>query len=191
MIDGQGSGPAARSVARDVAARLTDLLESGSSGEVAALAANQALTSDRFGQVSASFDIVRASADGSLDLARFSTNLVFCFDGSGWTQLDGASGPAGRSSTSVPALHRFTENEAEILLIATDGAGDAKSMLDETCHAANEAISATELVSLVFDGVLAACNGRPKDDVTLAVLRRHVVPAEQRFESFDYSRDVR
>jgi serine phosphatase RsbU (regulator of sigma subunit) len=191
VIDGQGSGPAARVVAREVAGRLTALLEAGSSGEVAALAANQALTSNRSGQVSVSFDIVRATADGSIDLASFSTNSLHCFDGTTWHHLGGTTGPAGRSASGAPDLHLCTAAEARMIVIATDGVGNAGSVLTDALHNARGSIEARELATSIFDAVLAACSARPKDDVTLAILSRREIPAEQRFESFDYARDVR
>jgi hypothetical protein len=191
VIDGQGSGPAARLVARDVAGRLTALLEAGASSEVAALAANQALASHRAGQVSVSFDIVRAGSDGSFDVARFSTNHCYRFDGAEWCLLGGPAGPAGRSTSSTPDLHRCSASEAEMILVATDGIGNAGSVLVDALENVRDLREPGDLATTVFAAALAWYNARPKDDLTLAILTRREIQADQRFESFDFSRDVR
>ncbi|MEZ4495730.1 MAG: hypothetical protein R2845_02875 [Thermomicrobiales bacterium] len=99
LVDGQGSGPSARAAARDVASRLTGLLEAGADANVAALAANQALASARAGQVSVSFDVVIANAAGDLDIARFSTNSLHFLRDETWHDLAANAGPGGRRPT--------------------------------------------------------------------------------------------
>jgi hypothetical protein len=191
VIDGQGSGPAARLVARDVADRLTALLGAGTSVEVAALAANQALASHRAGQVSVSFDIVRASSDGAFDVASFSTNHCYCFNGSDWSLLGGTAGPAGRSTSSTPDLYRCSAIEAEMILVATDGIANAGSVLVDALNEARETRDPGDLATTIFAAAHGWYNARPKDDLTLAILSRREIQADQRFESFDFSRDVR
>ena len=191
VIDGQGSGPSARAVARDVANRLSDLLEAGASAEVAASAANQALTAGRLGQVSVSFDIVRAGADGSLDLARFSTNTLCAFDGTGWNRIEIEAGPAGRSAMGTPDQFRCSQHETRLILVATDGVAGAGLILDEWLSNSPGSEEPESLADDLFSAVLDSYSQRPKDDVTLAILRRVVIPADQRFERIDYSREVR
>ncbi len=189
VIDGQGSGPAARAVARDVAARLTWLLEAGASADVAAIATNQALAAGRSGQVSASFDVVRAQADGAFDIARFSTNRLWVRNDEGWSSIGGDSLAGGRNASAHPDRFHCALDEASMLLIATDGANVTalESSLDHVQSCANPAA----IVGMLFQRALSAVDGRPKDDVTVAMLVRSEVPAEQRFEQLDYRRDVR
>jgi hypothetical protein len=189
VIDGQGSGPAARAAARDVAGRLSALLEAGSSAEVAALAANQSLTSSRHGQVSVSFDVVRAGTNGEIDLARYSTSQVLVFDGSRWLVVEGQTGPAGRIATNGPDVRRYSTVDVEAVVVATDGV-DSEVLRDAlgSIHAGSNPAS---VCSQVFQDLMNSCSGRPKDDVTLAMVARRTVPADQRFESIDFGRDVR
>src|SRR6187401_1963919 len=58
LVDGQGSGPASRAIARLVANQATRLLQDGSRAGVAAMAANDSLWHARSGQVSAGLDVV-------------------------------------------------------------------------------------------------------------------------------------
>lgn len=189
VIDGQGSGPAARAVARDVAGRLTSLLEVGATAQVAAMAANQALTAERSGQVSASFDVARFSATGSLEIARYSTNVVQLFDGQHWKSLGGPSSAGGRNGQTEPERYECTHDNVSKILIATDGA--KSTALDRWLNEPPGSTDTGTLATSAFEAVLAEANGRPKDDVTLVLIARTPAPAEQRFETIDMRRDVR
>ena len=189
VIDGQGSGPSARAAARDVAARLTGLLEAGADANVAALAANQALVSARAGQVSVSFDVVIANAAGEFDIARFSTNSLHFLRDVTWHDLEANAGPGGRRANAEPDRYRCSVADAKAVLIASDGAAGPE--LDRWIALSVDAASASEPATVLFDEIISAQNGRPKDDVTIALMVRSEIPAEQRFEQFDYQRDVR
>ena len=189
VIDGQGSGPSARAAARDVAARLTGLLEAGADANVAAIAANQALASARAGQVSVSFDIVIANAAGDMDIARFSTNTVHVLRNDAWHGLEANAGPGGRRANAEPDLFRCSVADATALLIASDGASG--SVFDRWIASSGGVANASGSATALFDEVICDQSGRPKDDVTIALMVRSEIPAEQRFEQFDYRRDVR
>ena len=189
VIDGQGSGPSARVLARDVGLRLAQLLEAGCTADVAARAANQALVAGRSGQVSASFDVVRAGSDGVFEIARFSTNLLRVFNGASWVSLGEQSESGGRSGSADPDRFRCSLADASMVLVATDGA--AGSAFDSWLATASSTDTIGDLATSAFDAVLASANGRPKDDLTIALIRRSEILADQRFEQVDFRRDVR
>ncbi|MCC6703323.1 MAG: SpoIIE family protein phosphatase [Thermomicrobiales bacterium] len=191
VIDGQGSGPSARAVARGVAAHLSEALEAGTSAEVAAMAANQALAAGRSGQVSVSFDVVRASATGEIDIARFSTNAVFKSCAGTWSVVAGAVGPAGRSASATPDVVRLTVDEADGILVATDGVAGLGADVDAWLSTEGLSLDPLRVVIDLFEAVRDAANERPKDDVTVAALACRRDPADQRIERLNYSREVR
>ena len=191
VIDGQGSGPSARAVARGVAARLSEALEAGTSADVAAMAANQALAAERLGQVSVSFDVIRANSAGEIDIARFSTNTLCASRGEMWTEIPGSAGPAGRSAGVSPDVIRFASDEIDAIAIATDGIAGLGTDLTDWLNGDRSAREPDALASVLFDAVMTASDLRPKDDVTVAAMRWRETPADQRVERFNYSREVR
>jgi serine phosphatase RsbU (regulator of sigma subunit) len=191
VVDGQGSGPSARALARDAAARMTTLLESGSAAETAALAANQAATALRNGQISISIDIVRFLADGNVDVARYSTNDVVVSGGTAWERLSSKIAPAGRSANTRPDLVTIPGAETNRVVVATDGFAASGTDLRNALDAMTELGSVAEIADQLFERAMAAMQHRPKDDLTIAVAASYRIEADQRIERLEYSREAR
>lgn len=196
VIDGQGSGPSARAVAREVAAKLTGLLQDGAEAVTAARAASETLRAARSGQVSVSFDIVRAGQDRLVEIARLSTNVLLVREEERWRELGGQSEPAGRGGGSRPFTWLLDANSNPAILIATDGVARADKQDD--CEgwllgalAASPSEAAAELADAVFREAMERVDGRPADDMTVAVLLTRPAASDQRIERNDYLRVVR
>jgi len=193
VIDGQGSGRAARAVARSVATRLAEMLESGASAASSAMAANEILYSDRGGQVSVSFDIVRAAANGTIEIAGYSTNTGVIFD-IGWKMIDANSVPAGHSYGALPRIARYDVGAVSAIVLATDGIATSyrsETELLSSLQRLGDSIEPCRVAETLFEESLVAADGRPKDDLTVAVMALSPDPADQRIERTSHSRSVR
>jgi len=193
VIDGQGSGRAARAVARSVATRLSEMLESGASAATSAMAANETLYSDRGGQVSVSFDIIRAAANGTIEMAGYSTNTGVIFD-DGWKTTDTNSVPAGRSYGALPRVSRYDAGTVNAVVLVTDGIASSYRSETEMLSALErlgDSFEPCRVAEVLLEESLLAADGRPRDDLTVAVIALSSDPADQRIERTDHSRSVR
>jgi serine phosphatase RsbU (regulator of sigma subunit) len=197
VADGQGSGPSARSVARLVAGQAADLLTTGAQALTAAQAASDALFAARAGQVSVSFDIVRAGRQGAIELARCSTNEVLLLDGGDWRQIEQASEPGGRFERQLPQSCQMDAAGVQAVVIATDGIDGAgrkygrERALFQSVRTLPSYERAAALADALFDEAVQLDHGRPADDMTVAVMLIHAAESDQRIEQQDFSRVVR
>ncbi len=197
VADGQGSGASARSVARGVAEQLVDLLSAGAQALTAAQAASDTLFAARAGQVSVSFDIVRVSRQGAIELARCSTNGVLVRQEDGWQRVEQLSEPGGRFERQPPHGLLFDAGVTPAVVVATDGIdgagrkyGRVRSLL-ETARGCCVPENAHQLADQLFDEAMRLDQGRPADDMTVAVLLIRSAESDQRIERHDFSRVVR
>lgn len=197
VADGQGSGASARSVARGVTDQLVDLLSAGAQALTAAQAASDALFAARSGQVSVSFDIVRVSRLGAIELARCSTSGLLVLHDDGWRRVEQLSEPGGRFERQPPHGLVLDAKQVRAVVVVTDGIdgagrkyGRERSLL-ETVRSTAIPASANRLADQLFDEAMQLDHGRPADDMTVAVLLMRSAESDQRIERHDFSRVVR
>jgi hypothetical protein len=197
VADGQGSGPSARSVARSATLQAWSLLQQGVRPEAVVGAVSDAIFYARGGKVSVSLDIARVDREGTVDIARLSTNSLLLWLGERWTLRGPTAEPAGRYDRQLPSLQLERSGDVRAFLVMTDGVTGAGGRFDESKGITERAplladdSSAELLAETVFDEALKRDNGRPGDDMTVAacVLRRSQV--DQRIERRTFQRDVR
>jgi serine phosphatase RsbU (regulator of sigma subunit) len=200
VADGQGSGPSARAVSRQVAGQIAESLSAGARAMAAAEAASDALFAARSGQVSVSFDIVRVSRQGAIEIARCSTNALLLFDGVEWRQVPQRSEPGGRAERQQPQECLLDADAVCAVVIATDGIDGAGrkygrewSLLDTAQSLAGQPVAdlSVSLADRLFFDAMELDSGRPGDDMTIAALVLRPAESDQRIERHQFSRVVR
>lgn len=200
VVDGQGSGPSARAIARMVAGQIADLLAAGAGAVTAARAASDALFAARGGQVSVSFDVVRVGREGTIEIARCSTNALLLLDPHGWRQVSQASEPGGRFERQTPQCCQLDAGNVRAVIIATDGIdgagrkyGRERSLLQTVRDLGHDpqAGQSGALADHLFSDAMQLDTGRPADDMTVATMLIRPAESNQRIERHDYSRVVR
>lgn len=177
VVDGQGSGPAARSLAMLVSGRVLALLRDGVLDATAAQATAEFLHSHRRGQVSATLDIITVNAAGTDVTVTRGNPTPFVVDRGGTCEQAGAgSDPIGPLRTPRCVSRRFALDPTFRLVLFTDGisgaGGHAAARFDPCLWLAarNGESSASALGEGVLGAAMVADAGRPRDDMTVVAL---------------------
>ncbi len=179
VVDGQGSGRAAKSLSSLLAGKAVALLKDGARDGVVARAVNDLLLTYRHGQVSATIDILsydQAAREVVVTRNAVSPGLVSI---AGRHQgLDPGSGPVGRSTQSRPTVVRIPEEPGLRLITVTDGVDGAgaavgRERFDLAAFVADHVaadLGADDVAELVLQEAIQRDEGKPRDDMTVAVL---------------------
>jgi serine phosphatase RsbU (regulator of sigma subunit) len=195
LVDGQGSGPAGRAIARLVACQATRLLQDGARAEVAATAASDALLHARSGQVSAGLDVVTIDPGLGVEIARFSSNLIVVRHDCSWSTLQRAGEPAGRLQDQTPEIESIPLVDGLTIVLATDGIAQAGSRFGISFDLLAELQStsveqdATVLCRRVLESATTADRGRPQDDLSVVAILVAGAESDQRVQR-QYVSDV-
>lgn len=179
MIDGQGSGKAAKTLSLLLSAKAVGLIKDGVRDGAVARATHDFLFAFRHGQVSATLDIV------SVDLHSREVVITRNADSPMLLRKDGeisvvpmSSGPIGRSRFTRPAIQSFPAEDGVVLVMFTDGVThsglrqqldpiDYQSLAEEVL---GNGYSAQEIADMVLEFARARDNNRPGDDTAVIVL---------------------
>jgi serine phosphatase RsbU (regulator of sigma subunit) len=185
LVDGQRSGKAAKAISNLVARKAISELAEGVRDGAAARAAHDYLRTFKGGKVSATLNIVSVDLDsGTLVLSRNNPRpviLVTPEDGLQW--LDAPSEAVGIYSRTKPVITEVALQAGITVIVYTDGlsfAGehsggpiDLRGVVEEIL--ATDA-SVSEIADELLERALALEHGRPRDDISILVLR--VLPEE-------------
>ncbi|CAN5390839.1 hypothetical protein BH09CHL1_BH09CHL1_36210 [soil metagenome] len=197
VADGQGSGPAARLVARSTAAQAWSLLQQGVRPDGVAAAVSDALFSSKGGKVSVSLDVARIDRNGAIEIARLSTNVLLSWGDDRWQVLETSSEPAGRYDLQIPKLQSIAPGSRCAFVIVTDGVADAgktqgdSSSFLEFVPEFDPELTATMIAERTFADALTREKGRPGDDMTVVACLLSRSQRDQRVERRTLHRDVR
>lgn len=179
MIDGQGSGKAAKTLSLMLSARAVGMIKDGVRDGAVARATHDFLFAFRHGQVSATLDIV------SVDLQTKEVVITRNADSPMLLRNDGeisvvpmASGPIGRTKFTKPAIQSFPAEDGVVLALFTDGVTHSglRQQLDPINYLslADEVLSNGYSAQEIADKVLAHArerdNNRPGDDTAVIVV---------------------
>jgi len=180
LADGQTSGKGAKTISTMVVRKVISLLAEGVRDGAAARAASDYLCTERGGKVSACLNILSADFQtGTLVIARNNPAPVFVAQGEDIECLSGESKPIGTSRNIRPAITEFQLQIGTTVVMYTDGlvhAGDRygefldictllKAMLEE------ENPTAREIADALLSEAIRIDQGRPNDDMSVAVMR--------------------
>lgn len=178
LVDGQGSGAAAKSLSMLVSSKAVALVKEGVRDGAVARSAHDFLHAYRHGKVSATLELASVDlASSSVVVTRnSSTPYLVCVDGEVRRQ-DQTAGPIGVYRHSRPVVDQFEIAAGLQVILFTDGvagAGRRRGRLFDPLEYMREHACTASSVSDVADGLLmaavAADDGRPADDMTVAVL---------------------
>ncbi|MDI3341101.1 MAG: SpoIIE family protein phosphatase [Sphaerobacter sp.] len=183
VVDGQGSGAAAKRLSLQVAGAVVRLLNEGVRDGAAARAAHDFLVTMRGGRVSAALDIL------SVDLT---SRSVVVTRNSGVPMLLGREGDLVAVAESGERIGIYRHTRPLVLeypvepgltaILVTDGvigAGTRRGRPLDLVAAADVVVStdrsAQEIADGLLDAALAADDGHPGDDMTVVALRLRAV----------------
>lgn len=179
MIDGQGSGKAAKTLSLLLSAKAVGLIKDGVRDGAVARATHDFLFAFRHGQVSATLDIV------SVDLQTREVVITRNADSPMLLRKDGEvsvvpmdSGPIGRTKFTRPAIQSFPAEDGVVLVMFTDGvthsglrqglgAIDYQSLAEDIF---SNGYTAQEIADRVLDHARTRDNDRPGDDTAVIVV---------------------
>lgn len=184
VVDGQGSGPAAKTLSMMLTSKAVSLLKEGVRDGAVARAVHDSLFAFRHGKVSASFDIVSVDLRTKTVIAtRNAQTPVIVIRGGEITQLPTTSGPIGLYHFTRPDVAQFPVEAGLGLVLFTDGiatAGDrhGASPFDVGSFLGNQvdrSTTARDLAEVVLAEAIRRDKQRPADDLTVVavLLREH------------------
>lgn len=179
IVDGQGSGAAAKRLSLLVAGRTVAMLNEGVRDGAAARASHDFLFALRGGQVSAALDIV--SVDRASDTILFTRNSevpMLLRRNTEFELIGDSGGRIGLYRHTRPSVLEFPACAGLLAILVTDGvvsAGERSGARFDVMAAARSAVTASRTASQIADSVLAAAidadRGYPLDDMSVVVLQ--------------------
>lgn len=179
MVDGQGSGAAAKSLSLQLSTRAVGLLKDGVRDGVVARAVHDTLFAYRGGKVSATLDILSADLKTNHVVAtRNAVNPLVVIDGDDVTVMPPEAGPVGLYHFTRPSVVRLPLKAGLTVVSYTDGihgAGNrARSGAFDVAEWIREirptAATSLSVAQAVLDEAVSRDQGRPADDMAVVVL---------------------
>lgn len=180
MADGQRSGRSAKAISNIVVRKAIALLAEGVRDGAVARATHDYLHAQRGGKVSAELNIVSIDlVTHTLVISRNSRCPVLLRHGDQITRLDQESNAVGIHRNTKPIINEFDLTAGMTVVAFTDGVWSAGSYMGQTIDLESlmlrteSELSAT--ASTLADAILQAAvdldHGRPRDDVTVLVVK--------------------
>ena len=181
LVDGQRSGTAAKAISNLVARKaISDLAEGVRDGAVAR-AAHDYLYTYKGGRVSATLNILSVDlVTKTLVLSRNShCPVIVITPQDGMQLLDEPVGPIGTQRVTKPSMTELPLVGGTLALVYTDGlerAGARSTLVFDIPAALREImeqgqVAAEQIADGLLERALALENGRPRDDISVLVLR--------------------
>lgn len=178
LVDGQGSGAAAKSLSMMVSSKAVGLLKEGVRDGAVARGTHDFLHAYRHGRVSATLDIVSVDlATTTLVVTRNSVTPYLVRQNGAYELLPTTTGPIGLYRHSRPSVDQFPIVEGLQVVLFTDGiptAGERRGCRFDALAWTNESLAPSAAAHDIADGMLAAAlaadDGRPNDDMTVVAL---------------------
>lgn len=179
MIDGQGSGKAAKTLSLLLSAKAVGLIKDGVRDGAVARATHDFLFAFRHGQVSATLDIVSVDLQTrEVVITRNADSPMLLRKNGEVTVVPMASGPIGRNRFTKPAIQSFPAEDGVVLVMFTDGVThsglrqglghiDYQTLAEEVL---TNGYSAQEIADKVLDHSRTRDNNRPNDDTAVIVV---------------------
>ncbi|HUZ00900.1 MAG TPA: SpoIIE family protein phosphatase [Thermomicrobiaceae bacterium] len=179
IVDGQGSGGAAKLLSLLVAGRAMSLLNEGVRDGAAARATHDFLYATRGGRVSAALDIVSVDLlSRSLLFTRNSEVPMLLHREGCWQCVADSGGRIGIYRHTRPRVLEHPLEPGLIAVVVTDGVAVAGGRFGPVMAlpaiaeaAATDFTASADLADRILREAMVADRGRPADDMTVVVLR--------------------
>lgn len=179
IIDGQGHGRAAKRMSHMIATKAASLIEDGARDGAVMRVINDHLYAFRDGQVSATATILTADlSHRCLVVSRNTNSPVVMANKSGARTVDVPVDPIGVRRLIKPSITHFDLNEGTVLVGFTDGVihagrygGKSQFSFEWVYNQLNRELSARELTNEILDYAIDLENGKPRDDMVVAVMK--------------------
>lgn len=187
MIDGQGSGKAAKTLSLLLSAKAVGLIKDGVRDGAVARATHDFLFAFRHGQVSATLDIVSVDmTTREVVVTRNADSPMLLRRNGELSVVPMASGPIGRRKFARPAVQSFPAEDGVALVMFTDGvthSGLRKQLGtvdydDLAREVLNNGLSAQQMADAVMAYSKARDDDRPGDDTAVIVVTVNKVAAQ-------------
>jgi serine phosphatase RsbU (regulator of sigma subunit) len=178
LVDGQGSGAAAKSLSMMVSSKAVGLLKEGVRDGAVARGTHDFLHAYRHGRVSATLDIVSVDLATSTLLVTRNSDVPYLrsLDGE-FRQSDKGPGPIGRYRHTRPAIEQYPLVEGMTTILFTDGVASAGQRGGErfdpfgyVSGALTVHTPAHDIADDLLAAALAADSQRPNDDMTVVAV---------------------
>ena len=179
MVDGQGSGRAAKSLSQMVTSKAVALLKEGVRDGAVARGTHDYLFAYRHGQVSATLDILSVDLRSeTIVVTRNAESPMLVGRDGGFDLVAADSGPIGRYHLTRPSVTQLPLEAGVWIVLVTDGivgAGErgGSGPFNLAAFFAESTISGEDAESIadaILAGALARDDQRPGDDMTVLAL---------------------
>lgn len=179
MIDGQGSGRAAKTLSLLLSSKAVALVKEGVRDGVVARATHDYLFAFRHGQVSATLDLLSLDLKTStIVITRNAEAPMLLLDEQGARAVETTAGPIGRYRWTKPAVSQFPMIPGTQLVLFTDGishSGRRKNLPEPDFDAiARAQLGQGQSAQQIADAILGMAMERdglhPGDDMAIVVL---------------------
>jgi serine phosphatase RsbU (regulator of sigma subunit) len=179
IVDGQGSGVGAKTLSMQLTSKAVSLLKEGVRDGAVARAVHDSLFAFRRGQVSADLDILSVDLNTRSVLVTRNSDTPMTMHLHGeWKSLPPTSGPIGLYHFTRPSVTQLQAEAGLVVILTSDGVpgagerGGSGSFDIAACAAMSDGsnLGADELADRVLREAIGRDQGRPRDDLTVAVL---------------------
>lgn len=180
MIDGQGSGKAAKTLSLLLSSKAVALLKEGVRDGAVARATHDHLFMFRHGQVSATLDLLSVDMTTRTVVITRNAESPMLIGEAGAYRIEGIeTGPIGRYHFTKPTVRQLPLKPEMTIVLFTDGIPNSGRRarfgpLDLQAFAESrfrELGSAQEIADCLLDHVIERDQGRPGDDMAVVALR--------------------
>jgi serine phosphatase RsbU (regulator of sigma subunit) len=180
MIDGQGSGKAAKTLSLLLSSKAVSLLKEGVRDGAVARATHDHLFLFRHGQVSATLDILSVDMrTRTVVITRNAESPMLLRDSDGYRTVDVHSNPIGRYHFTKPDIRELPLTAGMTIVLFTDGIPHSgrRTQLPpvDYCGFADthlpEDLTAQQVADRLLEHAIERDQGRPGDDMAVVVLR--------------------
>jgi serine phosphatase RsbU (regulator of sigma subunit) len=181
LVDGQGSGVAAKMLSNAVSSKAVAMLKEGARDGTVARATHDYLHHYRGGKVSATLDLVSVDlASTSVIVSRNSHCPLLVRDADGPRLVSTHSGPIGPHRHTRPEIVELPMSAGLQLVAYTDGILTAGHRAGRSLDLPSLMVAeipidahAATVADLLLAAAIAADDGRPADDMTVVALTIH------------------
>ncbi len=180
VVDGQGSGKAAKTLSAALAGKASGLITDGIRDGAVARAVHDWLFAQKHGRVSASISIISAAADtGTMVITRCGNCPVFVLTPGGVLDFSAPVAPLGFYRFTRPQVDQVALEEGVLAVTFSDGvlgAGrgarnmEPEAWMEEIARWYKEGMGVQALAEKILGRALVLDDNRPRDDMTVLVL---------------------